>query len=540
MSARYDVIILGYGPVGAVLANALGQDGLSVAVVDRMLGIYDKPRAINIDHEVMRLLQSVGLADEVSRITSHHTGTEFRGLGYRLIKAFRPLQPPYPLGWPPNLMFIQPEFESILRAGAERFPGVTVLLGHEAVDFEQDQDEVRLMLSTGDGGQRTIRARYMVACDGAASPTRKRLGITQESLEFDEWWTVVDAWARDPSALPACTTQFCYPSGPTTYVVGPRGLRRWELKLLPHENPADYDDIGVVRRRMAPFVDPDAIDIWRAATYRFHALVAKDWRRGRVLLAGDSAHQMPPFMAQGLCSGIRDVANLGWKLTGVVQGQFPESVLDSYAEERKPHLRELVTITKGLGLIIGELDPAKARERDEELGRAFDAGTSETVRQKLIPDLVSGIIALDANGEPVLPAGTLFPQPEAEDGAGSCRKLDDFVGPRFLLLTLGDAPQHWLGEREAAIWDRLGGVRIALAGPADPQGRHRSLVEHGSLLADWMRSFRCEAVLVRPDKYVFGATANPQELNRYVLEIGERVLGEWSPKTTAGAGQLIS
>ncbi len=524
MSNRYDVIILGYGPVGAVLANVLGQDGLSVAVVDQMLGIYDKPRAINIDHEVMRLLQSVGLANEVEPITCHHTGTDFRGVGNRLIKRFKPLPPPYPLGWAPNLMFIQPEFEPILRKGVQRFPAVEVMLGHEAVQVEQDEGEVRLSVASGTDAPRVIRGRYMVACDGAASPTRKRLGISQDSLEFDEWWTVVDAWVPDGALVPETTTQFCHPSGPTTYVVGPRGLRRWELKLLPSENPSDYADMDVVRCRMAPFVDTSTIEIWRAATYRFHALVAHDWRRGRILLAGDAAHQMPPFMAQGLCSGIRDVANLGWKLTRVVRHQSPDRLLDSYMTERKPHLRHLVETTKELGLIIGELDPATAAERDARLGRELESGESETVRQNLIPNLTAGLIATDAAGTPVLPAGLLSPQPRVDGRAVRGALLDDVAGSAFLLLTIGEEPQSWVSSETEGAWAKLGGVRFAVgevggAGPA-----WTVVAETRTMLRDWMASYGCRALLVRPDKYVFGGCSDPTQLNRQMLEIAKELL----------------
>ncbi len=518
MDQRYDVTILGYGPVGAVLANLLGRDGLSVAVVDRMHGIYDKPRAINIDHEVMRLLQSVGLADAVEQITRHHTGTEFRGLGDRLIKAFKPMQPPYPLGWAPNLMFTQPEFEPLLRDGVARYPTVDVMLGTEALALEQDEEEVRLLVSSQTQERRTIRSRTLVACDGAASPTRRRLGITQDSLDFDEWWTVVDAWVGENTNVPARTTQFCRPSGPTTYVVGPRNLRRWELKLLPHEDPASYEDRDVVRRRLAPFVDPDTIDIWRFATYRFHALVAHDWRRGRVLLAGDAAHQMPPFMAQGLCSGIRDAANLAWKLTSVLRDGAPETLLDSYQQERKPHLRQLVETTKQLGLIIGELDPVSAAARDERLGQEMDGGASVTVRQRLVPDLTAGLIAMDATGTPVAPAGQLSPQPHVLAPDGRTVLLDELVGPRFLLLTRGDAPQDWVDAAAAAAWEQLEGVRLVLAEPGT-QPSAFSVVETQTLLADWMVTHDCRTLLVRPDKYVYGCAKDAVGLNRQIMAI---------------------
>ncbi len=513
MDSIFDVIIVGYGPVGAMLANLLGHDGLTVAVVERMTGIYDKPRAINIDHEVMRLLQSVGLADAVEPITSHHTGTDFRGADDRLIKVFDPLQPPYPLGWPPNLMFVQPEFEPLLRDGVARFPNVTVLLGTEAVSLEQDSYEVRVRTTGGI----MLRARTLVACDGGTSPIRKALGITQDSLDFDESWTVLDAWLKPGAQVPARTTQFCRPSGPTTYVVGPRNLRRWEMKLLPHETPADYENLETVQRRLAPFVDPDTIDIWRVATYRFHALVAHEWRRGRVLLAGDAAHQMPPFMAQGLCSGMRDVANLAWKLTAVLRDGWPDALLDSYADERKPHIRQLVATTKALGLIIGELDPARARQRDDELGHEVATGASERVRQKLIPDLTDGLLARGPNGAVLPPAGVLSPQPHVTDHAGRRCRLDDVAGPGFLLLTLGAQPQVWVGKAEAAAWAKLGGKRLVLSD--DGQHCPDAVAEQGTMLGDWMRQRDCAALLVRPDKYVFGAASDAATLNDLMRQV---------------------
>jgi 3-(3-hydroxy-phenyl)propionate hydroxylase len=287
-----------------------------------------------------------------------------------------------------------------------------------------------------DGSERTLRARYAVACDGAASPSRRQIGVTQENLDFDEWWTVVDAWLKPGAKVPAMTTQFCWPSGPATYVVGPRGLRRWEFKVLPHEDPAAYERLDNVRRRLAPFVDPGEIDVWRAATYRFHALVAHAWRKGRIFLAGDAAHQSPPFMAQGLCSGIRDAGNLGWKLVAVLQGRAQETLLDSYETERKPHIRALVETTKALGEIIGELDWTAAQRRDEAMGGDLDSGRTEMLRQKFIPDLTAGLLAREAGGKLAAGAGMLFVQPEVVDAAGRKHRLDDLIGDHFCIVGL--------------------------------------------------------------------------------------------------------
>jgi 3-(3-hydroxy-phenyl)propionate hydroxylase len=521
----YDAIIVGYGPVGAVLANILGKHGLSVAVIERMSVIFDKPRAINIDHEVMRILQSAGIADEVDAICSPHTGTEFRGIDNRLIKLFAPPKQPFPLGWTPNLMFIQPEFESLLRRGVARFRNVDVMLLHEAGELEQDDSEVRLSVTDlASGSSREFRSRYVIACDGAGSPIRKHLGISQESLEFDEWWTVVDAWLTGETPLPSMTTQFCLPSGPTTYVVGPRGLRRWEMKILPHEDRTAYEQRETIKRRLAPFVDTAQIDIWRSATYRFHALLAKQWRCGRVFLAGDAAHQMPPFMAQGLCSGIRDAGNLGWKLAAVLRDGRRSSLLDTYEAERKPHIRELVATTKAMGEIIGELDWDAARRRDQTLGRELDLGRAETLRQKFIPDLIHGLIALDSDGLPSRGAGSLFVQPFVIASDRTLRRLDDVLGEHFAIVTSADAPQGWLDAASAKTWSALSGGRVIVQTLGrDTQSRAGILKvrEDGTLFKDWIAKFGNGAAVVRPDKYVYGIANNSGQLRAMISSISQ-------------------
>jgi 3-(3-hydroxy-phenyl)propionate hydroxylase len=478
----------------------------------------------------MRILQSVGLADAVDAICSPHTGTEFRGLDDRLIKLFAPSKPPFPLGWTPNLVFVQPEFEHILRDGVARFPNVEVLLSHEVRGITQDAGAARVTVHDLVGGNsRELRARFALACDGAASFVRKTLGITQESLQFDEWWTVVDAWLKDGAKVPVMTTQFCLPSGPTTFVVGPRGLRRWELKLLPNEDPASYEDVANVRKRLAPFVDTGQIDIWRAATYRFHALVAREWRRGRIFLLGDAAHQTPPFMAQGLCSGIRDVGNLAWKLTEVLRGRAPDHLLDSYEIERKPHITELVATTKAVGEIIGELDEDRARRRDRRLGDALDRGEAETSRQKFIPDLAAGLLARDETGKLAHAAGTLFVQPAVKDARGVSHRFDDVIGERFAIITLGEEPQRWLTGGAEMQWCGIGGQRIIVSPmPRFDDGPIATYVEEGTVLRDWMRRLGDGAVVVRPDKYVFGFAQDETSLRRMVGQVASAMNGERS------------
>jgi 3-(3-hydroxy-phenyl)propionate hydroxylase len=515
---HYEVAIVGYGPVGAVLANLLGTGGHSVLVLDQMREIYDKPRAINIDHEVMRVLQSVGLAETVNALSIPYAGTDFLGLDGEPIKVFEPTAPPYPLHWAPNLLFIQPEFEPILRKGVDRFANVDVLLEHRATEVWQTPEAAGARFVDRDGKTREATAKYLVACDGATSGVRKQLGVTQESLDFDEWWTVVDAWLMRPTPLPRRTTQYCWPSGPTTYVVGPRNLRRWEMKLLPGESPGDYEDRAAVRRRLAPFVDVDAIEIWRSATYRFHALVAEEWRRGRIFLAGDAAHQMPPFMAQGLCSGVRDAGNLGWKLNAVLAGDLPESALATYEAERKPHIRELVAVTKDLGKVIGELDVEAARRRDREFAQTMACDKTVKVRQALIPRLTAGLVAGDAPG-----TGELFPQPRVRAPDGRSVLLDDVIGERFALVLASAVHATGLDETASAILKRLNAVVLALGEATSANQAVDVIVDEIGVLEGWMKANALTAVLVRPDKYVFAGIPAHRSLSEAIRALGEAV-----------------
>ena len=234
--ATYDVAIVGYGPVGATFANLLSSYGLTVAVVERSLDIYDKPRAIVLDHEVLRVFQACGLASVMEQAIAVHPGTQYLGVDGEIIFEFKMLSPPYPLGWTPNASFVQPELEYALRQRLSGRANTGIFLGTQAVGFDQDQDSATLHLE-GNAHVDAVKARYLVGCDGANSFVRKGLDVGLTDLAFDELWMVVDAWTDDPTKRPNKCFQYCWPSRPGTYVPGPGKLRRWEIKLMPGEEP---------------------------------------------------------------------------------------------------------------------------------------------------------------------------------------------------------------------------------------------------------------------------------------------------------------
>lgn len=539
-----DVLVVGYGPVGAVAANLLGREGLSAQVVEATAAIFDKPRAITFDHEVHRVFQWCGLGEAMADITGPHPGTDYLGVQGQLIKRFDPQPPPYLLGWPSNSAFIQPEIEAVLRQGATRYPAVRVDLSAEAVqlrhaaDLQKNQlnqkvieNPVELDWRDVSGCMHRTRARWLLACDGGSSFVRKQLALPLEDLAFDEWWIVIDARADDDLPLPAKCIQYCRPSRPGTFVRGPGALRRWEIKLLPGETPDDFREQAQVLQVLREFVDVSRLQLWRVAVYRFHALVAERWREGNVFLLGDAAHQTPPFLGQGLCAGVRDAANLVWKLGLVHRGQAPDALLDSYQTERRPHVREVIAVTKDFGLIIGELNAEAARLRDERLVGELQSGKAEVIRQRFIPGLVDGLLHRGADGAPGAAAGALFPQPMllTGDGLPPARMDDVLCGDginRFVLLLQDAALLQALQPASLpvallALLRRLD-VQVLLLSPATleqalPEVRHVS--ETASLIADWLQSHGARAVLVRPDRYAYGVASDAAGLHALLASL---------------------
>ncbi len=524
--SEIDLIIAGYGPSGVTLANLLGRRGWRIVVLDTATAIYDKPRAITADQEVLRVFQECGLADEIWRSSTPHPGTDYVGLEGQVIKRFYPAPPPEPLAWEPTWMFVQPELEAALRAGARRYDTVTELLGHELLRYEQDAEGVDAQVRrVADGSVVSLRARWLVGADGGRSTVRRQSGTPIEDLAFDEWWVVVDAWLRGPVELPPRCIQYCRPSRPGTYIVGPEDLRRWEIKLLPGERPEDFASDATVLKVLSTFVDTTHLELCRIATYRFHALVAERWRDGRVFLLGDAAHQTPPFMGQGLCAGVRDAFNLAWKLDAVQRLGWNDTLLDSYGEERKPHVRTVVAHAKDFGLIIGELDVEAARERDRQLGELLASGKAETVRQKFIPGLEAGLLARGADGRLLPGAGELFVQPWVQHG-GAMVRFDDVLGPVFAIVAATGTPMRWLDAEATALWARLQG-RMAVVG-ATGEGALAAPVIHvperDRVFGDWLRALGATAVLVRPDRYVFGVASDAASLNALVRQLAGQVL----------------
>ena len=497
---EFDVIVIGFGPSGAVSTCLLGQAGIKTLTIERNHTVWDKPRAIAIDHEIMRTLQNIGVVHDVLPYTAPFLSSEHFGAQGQLIRRIGVVSPPYPQGYEPTMVFSQPPVEAILRSRAVSFAKVTVELGSEVIGFKQDAGGVDVEVRNEAGGTRHVRARYVIACDGASSRTRQMVDIKLEDLVFDEPWLVVDVKVGPTGLekLPKSAAQFCDPGRPVTFIVGPGNHRRWEIMLLPGEDPRAMEVSERVWNLLSPWLTAADGELWRANSYRFHALVAAPWRKGNIFLAGDAAHQQPPFIGQGMAQGIRDVTNLAWKLRSVLLDSADERLLESYEVERSLHVRALTARIKEIGHSICERDPEAARLRDERL-IAEGGGKARTItRQDIVPPLEAGL--LDQPGRE--PCGTLFPQPWIVTGEGESR-MDDLCQPGWQLIVDG----------------RAGGAHSAVAGPTPIVVGGAGWVEKDGLLARWFDRYDCAGVILRPDHYVYGSVKKLRDTTELIRKL---------------------
>jgi 3-(3-hydroxy-phenyl)propionate hydroxylase len=458
-----DVLIAGGGPTGVTLAVLLARRGVKVIVAEKEADIYPLPRAAHIDHEGMRILQEAGVADAVMKTARRANRYDFLNAKGEVLLRFEGAGQIGPGGWPAANMIHQPSVEAELRKALAAQPTAELHNRWELTGFTDDGSGVTAAIATPDG-ERTIRARYLVGADGARSPVREAAGIAFEDLNFEEPWLVVDVLVDDYSKLPTENLQICDPARPTTCVLMGEGRHRWEFMIKPGETAEQVSDDAFIEKLLEPWNVKGAVRLERKAVYTFRARIAERWRQGRVLLAGDAAHQTPPFAGQGMCSGLRDAANLAWKLAAVIRDGADDALLDSYQPERAPNLRATIDMAIMMGKTVCITNRCSAWLRDVKFKLARKLGKLPD-GPPAYPPISAGRIMAGTPG-----AGSYFPQAIAADGT----RLDEVLGLGHALITRAD----------------LAAPRLAL---------------FARQIGHWLDKHQAEAVLVRPDRFVFGS-----------------------------------
>ena len=526
----YDVVQIGYGPVGQTCAALLGRAGHRVGVFERSPECYPLPRAGHLDHEIMRIFQGIGAADDVERHSIPIADYDwFNGAGELLLHL--DWNAPAPSGWKSDYLIYQPYVEDGLMRAAAGHASVDISHGWEAVDLIQHPDHVEVTLREGHrlnggweptGQTRTVTADYVLGADGANSFVRRRSELNWQDFGFSEDWLVLDIRPNDPDAdigLPEAA-QICDPARP-------RSLFRWlgrehcrgEFMLLPGETPEQMTQPETAWQLLQPYgLSAENAHIVRRTVYTFRSLLADSFRRNRVLLIGDAAHLMPPFMGQGMCSGIRDAANLSWKLDLVLRGTCSPSLLDTYTTERRPHADAVIHASIELGRIICIADPQAAAARDQ----AFMTG--QVPPPPPFPGLIGGILQRDEDGRVQAPVGQLSVQGRVFYRDQTAR-LDDIIEPGWTLLSRVADPLAALSAPQREYLSAIGVTAVHITRANMPGGT--AAVDLDATYHRWFSELDADAVLIRPDFYVYGTAATvadlPELVDSLTAQMGIRV-----------------
>lgn len=478
-SGSADVIVVGLGPTGATLANLLAECGVDVVVVEREAGIYGLPRAVHFDGETMRVFQSVGISERLSREVIVNPGMRFVDPDGELLLDWPRPQKVGPLGWHASYRMHQPDLERLLREKLAGRPNVKVLTGSEVVSLERrDLDVAVTCRDSRNGRTGCLVSPYVVGCDGARSIVRGIIGSGTDDLGFRERWLVVDVLLkRDRPDLGSHSIQYCSPDRPITYCRSPKNRRRWEIAVRDEETDEQVTGEEWIWSSLSRWIGPDDAELERCAVYTFRSEIARTWRKGRLMIAGDAAHLTPPFMGQGMCAGIRDAANLAWKLALCVKGTADHRILDSYQEERAPHARSFIETAMRLGGLINALDKESALSMAswDESGVA----SMDTISPSLGPSDLGGLNTMDTPHK-----GRLFPQPELGGG----QLLDDVIGFNPALIVRGKLPGHIVATVPVVEVEDSPGLVAALA------------------------EFDANAALIRPDRYIAATARSNAEI----------------------------
>jgi len=531
----YDVVIIGLGPTGLTLAHLLGARGISVLALEREPQFCAHARAVYTDDECMRVFQAARVADELSADMVLDGPAQWVLGDGRVLAQFMPMARPY--GWMASNFFYQPFLETKLEALLARYPNVTTQRGREVVGFVQDEGGVTVLhaASAGNGYSdapvvaasglqtETVRARWLVACDGGRSFVRTRLGIKMIGESFPEPWLVVDIKAREGKEcfrhLPYFNF-YCDPKHPAVSCPQPYGHHRFEFKLLPDQTKEHMEDSATVHALLGRHVDVDRIEILRKRVYTFNAVIAERWCHGRVLLAGDAAHMTPQFMGQGMSSGVRDAYNLAWKLDAILRGQASERLLDSYESERKPHAKEMIDVSVRMKKFVSQSSPLKAALRNLIVRTMLvTPGLRDYIREvrfKPPPTYRQGCyFGLPRKGRKAA-EGRPVPQPWVRSFDGRRTLLDSVLGDGFALMGYAADPRARLDRSSVAALDSLGTRFVALYPLGGrPQGHGiapsmaAGLVEVEDISGEgiaWLRQTgarRGHVAIIRPDKFVY-------------------------------------
>lgn len=514
-----EVAILGAGPVGLTLANYLSKQGVQVTVIEQLDQLIDYPRAIGIDDEALRTIQSLGLVEQVLPHTTPNHAMRFLTPKGHCFADIQPLTREF--GFSRRNAFIQPQVDNVLLQGLKQYPQTQVLFSRQLTEFSQDAQSVTLKMQNKQGQNEVVKAQYLIACDGGNSVVRRTLNIGFDGKTAPNQWIVIDI-ENDPLATPHIYL-CCDPVRPYVSAALPHGIRRFEFMVMPSETQEELSKPENINKLLAKVLpNTQNIEVIRQRVYTHNARIADKFRVDRILLAGDAAHIMPVWQGQGYNSGMRDAFNLGWKMALVVKGKAGPELLDSYQIERKDHAKAMIDLSVMAGHVLAPPKKWQGFVRD---GIAYALNYIKPIKQYLLemrfkpmPQYHDGVLI--QNKLKNSPVGKMFIQPKVELVSGEQVLLDEIIGNDFAILAWGVDPQWGLSETSLQQWKKLGVKFIQVLPAVQLQNEKRKQYDGvicvgdiGTDIRTWFGRTSDSMVILRPDRFV-AALAIPQSVDQ--------------------------
>lgn len=483
MKKIYDVVIVGAGPVGLTFANFLAQFGHTVCVLEKEKSLFPTPRAVAVDDESLRIWQQIKLVKKMSpflefgnegdEILTYHDAR-----GKKLMSLF---QHGKQYGYAKGAVILQHEIDKILLNGLKRFPNqADVFFDYEVQSCNQTKESVTVC-AIHSRKQICLRGKYLIACDGGKSTIRKQLGIRMNGFTYPQSWLIVDTIEERKNRIGA--EVFCDPYQPIATIPLPKDHRRFEffLKEKREANSFSKSEVKEFLNRQKNF---KIKKILRHLVYTFNARVAEKYRLGRIFLAGDACHVTPPFAGQGLATGLRDSANLSWKISECLNGNFSDDLLNTYEQERRPHQEKMINLAVSLGKFMTPTNKFSAFLHGMIMRIVskitFLKNWIELRGQSIQPIYNSGFIKKGNL------AGRYFPQPILKN-----KLFDELLGDRFTIVSIGAPIDNFLTKSEINEWEHRNAKFLTLT------------EQQKYLFSDFIDLSRQHLMIIRPDKFIY-------------------------------------
>ena len=473
---EFDVTIVGLGPAGGTLANLLAMHGFSILILDREKSFYPLPRAVHFDDEIMRVFQTIGITKDFLKHTIINKGTKFVNSKDKVILDWPRPKKITDNGWYPSYRFHQPDLEKKLRKKLKNYKKVSIEQNSEVKKIINSKNQVDIIYTNIDSHKEYIvRSKYLVGCDGANSITRKQIKTTMDNLGFTQKWAVVDLiLKKKKNNLPDRTIQYSNPKQPATYCRNVGKRRRWEFAIKKNHSDKKVLSERYIWNFLKPWLKKSEAIIERKTIYTFESAIARKWRKGRVFIAGDAAHLMPPFMGQGMCAGIRDASNLAWKIANCLRNKFNETLLNTYQSERSLNVKEYIETTMRMGEFVNAVESIQITDNIRSDNKGIKS------MQSIKPKLGKGLGNLKDKNR-----GKTFPQFKLKNN----KTLDNNFSKKGMIVLSSD-----VNPKTSKYYSIL-------------------KAKNFSNVSRYLKNIKSKAILVRPDRFILASARSNKEVN---------------------------